>query len=101
MQKAVDMRENDPRSCWYIVQCLKRQFEEDEDLEKLRAGIHYANLIIEYGYASQGFVEKGHFYVLMGSYESARQNSRGRSKGSGKSLCLQQSFEDAAADRIF
>lgn len=72
LQKAVDMRENDPRSCWYIVQCLKRQFEEDEDLEKLRAGIHYANLIIEYGYASQGFVEKGHFYVLMGSYESAR-----------------------------
>lgn len=72
LQKAVDMREDDPRSCWYIVQCLKRQFEADEDLEKLRAGIHYANLIIEYGYAAQGFVEKGHFYVLMGSYESAR-----------------------------
>lgn len=72
LKKAVGLQEDAPGSCWYIVRCLVRHIKERESLESLPDALKYADLLVKYGYAAQGFMEKGHLYILAGDYESAK-----------------------------
>lgn len=72
LKKAVELREDNPESCWYVVRCLERQIRESGSLESLPDALRYAELLGKYGYAAQGFLEKGYLWILAGEYESAK-----------------------------
>lgn len=71
LKKSVEIKEDSPVCCTWIVRILKSEMEKTECLDKMDEAMHYADLMIKHRTSSFDYIERGLLYALEQDYVKA------------------------------